>query len=90
MEKLYRAVLAELFDPAHYAATLAEAHRADSESLGVLLEPLGEVESSAVSTGVAFVLEIVKRREIYRHMSNAADRVATVGQVFHNIVVKAT
>jgi uncharacterized protein Yka (UPF0111/DUF47 family) len=89
-EKVYRAALAQLFDAGHYASTLTEAHRADAASLGVLLEPLGPAQSAAVSTGVAFVLEILKRREIYRHMSNAADRVAMAGEVLHDIVVKAT
>ena len=89
-EKLYRAALTELFDAEHYAATLTDAHRADAASLGVLLEPLDSTQSAAVSTGVAFVVEILKRREIYRHMSNAADRVAMVGEVLHDIAVKAT
>jgi len=89
-EKIYRAALVELFDAEHYAATLTDAHRADAKSLGVLLEPLGAAEVGPVSTGVAFVIEILKRREIYRHMSNAADRVAMAGEVLHDIVVKAT
>lgn len=89
-EKIYRAALAELFDAEHYVATLTDAHRADAASLGVLLETLDSAQRSAVSSGVAFVVEILKRREIYRHMSNAADRVAMAGEVLHDIVVKAT
>ena len=89
-EKLYRGALAELFDPEHYAATLTRSHQADAASLGVLLGPLDTQQCAAVSMGVAFVLEILKRREVYRHMSNAADRVASVGEVLHDIVVKAT
>lgn len=34
------------------------------------------------------VTEIMKRREIYRHMSNAADRLAHAGQTLHDILVK--
>ncbi len=34
------------------------------------------------------VLDIFKRREIYRHLSNAADRVADAGSILHDIVVK--
>ena len=34
------------------------------------------------------VTEILKRREIYRHMSNAADRMAHAGQTLHDILVK--
>lgn len=34
------------------------------------------------------VIEIFKRREVYRHLSNAADRVAEAGEALHDIVVK--
>jgi len=34
------------------------------------------------------VFDVLKRREIYRHLSNAADRVARAGGVLHDIVVK--
>lgn len=34
------------------------------------------------------VANMFKRREIYRHMSNAADRLARAGDVLHDIVVK--
>ena len=33
-------------------------------------------------------LNMFKRREIYRHLSNAADRVAAAGNRLHDIVVK--
>lgn len=89
-EKIYRAALAELFNAEHYAATLTDAHRTDAASLNVLLDPLDSAQRSAVSSGVAFVVEILKRREIYRHMSNATDRVAMAGEVLHDIAVKAT
>lgn len=87
-EKKYRAALAELFDASHYQETLTEAHRLDASEVKVLLEPLDVDEREAVATSVAFVLEILKRREIYRHMSNAADRVASAGETLHDIVVK--
>ena len=32
--------------------------------------------------------EILKRREVYRHMSNSADRLAHAGQILHDIIVK--
>jgi hypothetical protein len=34
------------------------------------------------------VMEVFKKREVYRHLSNAADRVARAGEVLHDIVVK--
>lgn len=88
-EKIYRAALAELFDAQHYLNTLTPAQRAQAAAIGVLLEPLDSEQSRAVATGVSFVVEIMKRREVYRHMSNAADRVALAGEVLHDIVVKA-
>ncbi len=34
------------------------------------------------------VMEVFKKREVYRHMSNAADRLARAGEVLRDIVVK--
>lgn len=34
------------------------------------------------------VTEILRRREVYRHLSNASDRLAHAGQTLHDIVVK--
>jgi uncharacterized protein Yka (UPF0111/DUF47 family) len=39
-------------------------------------------------TAVHLVIEIFKHREIYRHLSNASDRLARAGEVLHDIVVK--
>jgi uncharacterized protein Yka (UPF0111/DUF47 family) len=40
------------------------------------------------ATAVTLVIDIFKHREIYRHLSNAADRLARAGEVLHDIVVK--
>ncbi|MCP5366154.1 MAG: DUF47 family protein [Hyphomicrobiales bacterium] len=37
---------------------------------------------------IAYLTDIMKRREIYRHLSNAADRLARAGTTLHDIVVK--
>jgi uncharacterized protein len=37
---------------------------------------------------VKLVIDIFKHREVYRHMSNASDRLARAGEVLHDIVVK--
>lgn len=89
-ENLYRAALVELFDANHYMATLTDAHRLGASDLEVLLEPLDVPERQAVASSVQFILEIMKRREVYRHMSNAADRVALAGEILHDIVVKTS
>ena len=52
------------------------------------LEELGKHAQDTTVTAVTLVIEIFKHREIYRHLSNAADRLARAGEVLHDIVVK--
>ncbi|MGB7758073.1 MAG: DUF47 family protein [Salinisphaera sp.] len=87
-EKIYRRALGELFDVDHYQATLTPEQRRSAASLAVLTGELDASETSAISSAVGFVLEILKRREVYRHMSNGADRVVRAGEVLHDIVAK--
>lgn len=87
-EKVYRAALAELFQAGHYAETLTADQEQTAQSLRVLLKAPADASSANVTSVVGFVLEILKRREVYRHMSNAADRVAQAGEVLHNIIAK--
>ncbi len=44
--------------------------------------------ASTASDALRCMTEIMKRREVYRHMSNGADRLAHVGQTLHDIIVK--
>tara|TARA_R110001599_G_scaffold353573_1_gene593908 strand:+ start:1546 stop:2319 length:774 start_codon:yes stop_codon:yes gene_type:complete len=87
-EKVYRKAIAELFDPEHYAQELAERRREPGEDLELLLEPMDQAGCSSVAKGLSFVMEALKRREIYRHLSNAADHLAHAGDILHDIVVK--
>ena len=87
-EKVYRNALAELFQAWHYAETLTADQERAAQSLRVLLKVPTDVSGANVTSVVGFVLEILKRREVYRHMSNAADRVAEAGEVLHNIIAK--
>ena len=87
-EKVYRAALAELFQAGHYAETLTADQERAAQSLQVLLKEPDDVSGANVTSVVGFVLEVLKRREVYRHMSNAADRVAQAGEVLHNIIAK--
>jgi uncharacterized protein Yka (UPF0111/DUF47 family) len=86
-EKIYRKALAELLDLEHYIKTHDDKHRAAIALIEGLLEPLGQ-HSEPVAVAFAFVVDTFKRREIYRHLSNAADRLAHTGEVLHDIVVK--
>jgi uncharacterized protein len=52
------------------------------------IELLGKQETDTRVAAVKLVLDIFKRREVYRHLSNAADRLARAGEVLHDIVVK--
>jgi len=49
---------------------------------------LDSQETNTTEAAVKLVLEIFKRREVYRHLSNASDRLARAGEVLHDIVVK--
>lgn len=37
---------------------------------------------------MSYVIEVFKRREIYRHLSNGADRVEHAASVLHDIIVQ--
>jgi len=52
------------------------------------LQVLANQETDTKVEAVKLVLEIFKHREVYRHMSNASDRLARAGEVLHDIVVK--
>jgi len=49
---------------------------------------LADKGSDTTETAVDLVIDIFKRREVYRHLSNAADRLARAGEILHDIVVK--
>jgi hypothetical protein len=66
-----------------YRRALGELFREES-----YLEILNNQETDTRAAAVKLVLEIFKRREVYRHMSNASDRLARAGEVLHDIVVK--
>ena len=85
-EKIYRRALAELLNPDHYIKTCDKQSTAVALLTG-LLEPLGQ-QSEPVACVFAYVVDTFKRREVYRHLSNAADRLAHAGEVLHDIVVK--
>jgi uncharacterized protein Yka (UPF0111/DUF47 family) len=76
IEKDYRKALAELFD----ISSQTEKIRASKTNRA----QMNEAEIAAFE----YVMEAFKRREIYRHISNAADRLAHAGDTLHDIVVK--
>jgi uncharacterized protein Yka (UPF0111/DUF47 family) len=87
-EKLYRKALSQLFDPKYYAANAPAKGGQNQDDLLHLLDPFDEANCGAVVSGIAYVMEVLKRREIYRHLSNASDHFAHAGDILHNIIVK--
>ncbi|MBT5874681.1 MAG: DUF47 domain-containing protein, partial [Candidatus Latescibacteria bacterium] len=61
---------------------------ADLFDEGTYQEQLDGSPEQSPSAIMHHVIEIFKRREVYRHLSNAADRVAEAGEALHDIVVK--
>ena len=88
VEKIYRKAIAELFDPEHYLQDLAIQRKEAGNDLATLLEPMDQQGCMAVVRGLSFVMEALKRREVYRHLSNASDHLAHAGDILHDIVVK--
>lgn len=52
------------------------------------MQRLGAIDGPSGPATLAQVIDIFKRREIYRHLSNAGDRVAHAGESLHDIIVK--
>jgi uncharacterized protein Yka (UPF0111/DUF47 family) len=49
---------------------------------------LEELDGHTGPAAYAMVMDVFKRREVYRHLSNAGDRIARAGDTLHDIVVK--
>ena len=81
VEKVYRAALAELFDPSLQLEHL--------KSLGDT-DAAGDAMDRRTFETLVIVTQMLKRREVYRHLSNAADHVAHAARVLEDIVNKAT
>jgi hypothetical protein len=66
-----------------YRAALADLFRADEH-----IEALDQNLAGAKAAAMKHVIDMFKRREIYRHLSNAADRLEHAGSVLHDIIVQ--
>jgi uncharacterized protein len=88
-------------NPNHADEDAQAARKAERSSEKVYRRALGELftEESYISalenqdndtkiTAINLVIDIFKHREVYRHLSNASDRLARAGEVLHDIVVK--
>ena len=76
VEKTYRNALVELFDVG-FADDFGGGRKEASGGADDLYQRV-----------LRDVMARVKRREIYRHLSNSADRLALAGNTLHDIIVK--
>lgn len=84
--------------PAGAEPCAAQAREAEREVEELYRDALAELFSGAafhageggkdLDNAVAFILDRMKRREVYRHLSNAADRLAHAGEALHDLSVK--
>jgi uncharacterized protein Yka (UPF0111/DUF47 family) len=87
--------------PAEAEPLAALARRAEREVESLYRKALAElfageayqaiIDRTAAPSGrecVEFIIDRIKRREVYRHLSNAADRLARVGETLHDLSVK--
>ena len=81
IEKVYRGALASLLDPTQ------QPDRPPPADAGG--EPAATPERCRADL-LVIVTGILKRREIYRHLSNAGDHVANAARIVEDIVSKAT
>lgn len=88
-------------DPAAAEPFAQKAHRAERRMKKIyrkgLVELLDKEEfrqhyarggSSPDDLALDFTVYVTKKREVYRHLSHAADRVARVSELLHDIIVK--
>ena len=83
VEKAYRRALVELFDVKSAAARLGDGRSAEHSG-----KPSPQALDDVYVRVLGDVMERMKRREIYRHLSNSADRLARAGNTLHDIIVK--
>ena len=81
VEKAYRRALADLFDPARQLERLQGLDSAGASP--------AQLDLRSQDT-LIIVTQMLKRREIYRHLSNSSDHVAHAAQILEDIVNKAT
>ena len=66
-----------------YRRAISELFRADEP-----IRMLEAREAGAEARAMLAIINMFKRRELYRHLSNAADQLAHAGDVLHDIIVQ--
>ena len=75
MKKVYRRGMVVLLNKDNFRAQYSDPSTTD---------PSTDPDELALD----FVIYVIKRREIYRHLSHAADRLGRVSQLLNDIIVK--
>jgi len=89
-EEAYRQALAKLFDPRAFIRMLDDIeHKADTRFLGHYLREQ-QNQHGAAARGLAHVVDIFRKREVLRHMSNAADRVLYASDILGEIAAEVS
>lgn len=88
VEKAYRRVIADLFDPKRYMRDDERRDINTQEQVALLLVPMEEIKFAPVARSVSFVMDTFKRREVYRHLSNTSDHMAAAAGILRDIIVK--
>lgn len=85
----YRKALSELFNPEYFIKVLdSKELPSDGRFLGYYLQGKPD-RHGAAATALAYIVDIFRRREVLRHLSNAADRVLHAGNVLHELATQA-
>ena len=63
----------------------AVAHLLDERR--ILVDPGMDCHES-LAQSLGRLVETLRRRELYRHLSNAGDRLETAAEILHNVIVK--
>lgn len=90
VEEAYRLALAKLFDPGAFVNALdVWERRSDTRYLGHALRHGEQDRHGAAAQALAYTVDIFRRREVLRHLSNAADRVLSASDILDETAADA-
>jgi uncharacterized protein Yka (UPF0111/DUF47 family) len=55
-----------------------------------LIQTFEAAADQSIAQAMTSIVRVLRRRELYRHLSNAADRIEIAAETLHNIIVKVT
>ncbi|QDU74603.1 hypothetical protein Pan97_16130 [Bremerella volcania] len=98
MQSLHQGYAKLRSKPLDAEADARKAHKTERETEDVYRHAVAKLfdeqrirqmaESGDVHAEISTFVEMLRRREVYRHMSNAADKIEVAAETLHNIIVK--